>query len=80
MLKKVVEDGGLLMSDIGRFLLTVQITKECEYCLTCTSSMSPSGALTYDKCFEHDSDKCWYCESCMNVCPNDAIKINDDVI
>ena len=67
------------MSDIGRFLLTVQITKGCEYCLTCTQAC-PSGALTYDKCFEHDSDKCWYCESCMNVCPNNAIKINKDVI
>lgn len=62
------------MSDTGVPLVTIRIDdKRCTYCLECTS-VCPSGALTYDKCFEHDSSECWNCESCM-TCPNDAIKI-----
>lgn len=62
------------MSDCGQFYVLLQVDdKKCDYCLECTS-VCPSGALTYDKCFEHDSDKCWYCESCMS-CPNEAITI-----
>ena len=56
-------------------LLTVKIDdKKCKYCLDCTS-VCPSGALWFDKCFEHDSDKCMNCEVCMDVCPNNAIRI-----
>lgn len=61
------------MSDSGVPLATVQINdKQCTYCLDCVDTC-PSGALTYDKCFEHDSSECWNCESCMGFC--DAITI-----
>ena len=61
------------MSDLGQFYVLLQIDdKRCDYCLECTT-VCPSGALTFDKCFEHDSEKCWYCESCMGFC--DAITI-----
>ena len=53
--------------------MTVRIDdKRCTYCLECVNAC-PSGALTYDKCFEHDSNECWNCESCMGFC--DAITI-----
>ena len=62
------------MSDTGIPLATVKIDDtKCDYCLECVDGC-PGEALTYDKCFEHDPDKCWICESCMS-CPNDAIKI-----
>ena len=55
--------------------MTVRIDdKKCDYCLDCTSVCS-TGALTYDKCFEHDSDKCANCEVCMDICEQEAIKI-----
>ena len=56
--------------------LTVRIDdKKCDYCLECTD-VCPNGALSYDKCFEHNPNICANCEVCMDVCPNDAIKIN----
>lgn len=67
------------MSD-GVPLATVQINdKLCTYCLECTS-VCPSGALTYDKCFEHDSKLCMNCESCELICEYGAITINNGVI
>jgi ferredoxin len=55
--------------------LTVRIDdKRCDYCLECTT-VCPSGALTFDKCFEHNPNECMNCEVCMDVCPNDAIRI-----
>jgi len=55
--------------------MTVRIDdKKCDYCLECVSAC-PSGALTYDKCFEHDGSECWYCESCMGLCEQEAIQI-----
>ena len=55
--------------------LTVRIDdKKCDYCLECVTSC-PSGALTFDKCFEHNPNECMNCEVCMDVCPNEAIKI-----
>lgn len=67
------------MSDGGVPLVSVRIDdKRCTYCLECTT-VCPSGALKYDKCFEHDPVKCWNCESCMS-CPNEAITINNGVI
>ena len=55
--------------------MTIRIDdKTCDYCLECVS-VCPSGALTYDKCFEHDGAECANCEVCMDVCPNEAIKI-----
>ena len=55
--------------------MTIRIDdKACDYCLECVSVCS-SGALTYDKCFEHDGEKCWYCESCMGLCEQEAITI-----
>ena len=66
------------MSD-GVPLATVQVDdKTCTYCLECTS-VCPSGALTYDKCFEHDSKLCMNCESCELTCPNEAIKISSKI-
>lgn len=63
------------MSDSGVPLATVQINdKLCTYCLECTI-VCPGGALTYDHCFEHNPTECMNCEVCMDVCPNDAIKI-----
>lgn len=65
------------MSDSGVPLVSVRIDdKRCTYCLECTT-VCPSSALRYDKCFEHDSDDCMNCEVCTDVCPNDAIKIVD---
>ena len=67
------------MSD-GVPLATVHVDdKTCTYCLECTS-VCPSGALTYDKCFEHDSDECMNCESCELICEYGAITINNGVI
>ena len=55
--------------------MTVRINdKKCDFCLDCVTAC-PSGALTYDKCFEHNASECWNCESCMDVCQNDSIKI-----
>jgi len=66
------------MSD-GVPLATVQINdKQCTYCLDCVDTC-PSGALTYDKCFEHDSKLCMNCESCELTCPNEAIKIRSKI-
>ena len=63
------------MSDMGVPLATVQVDdKTCTYCLECTS-VCPSGALTYDKCFEHDSTLCMNCEVCMDICEENAITI-----
>jgi len=62
------------MSD-GVPLATVQINdKQCTYCLECTT-VCPSGALTYDKCFEHDSSICTNCEECMSICEVNALSI-----
>lgn len=67
------------MSDMGVPLATVQVDdKTCTYCLECTS-VCPSGALTYDKCFEHDSKLCMNCEVCCDVCEYEAITINMEV-
>ena len=63
------------MSDLGQFYVLLQIDdKRCDYCLECVTSC-PSGALTFDKCFEHNPNECMNCEVCMDVCPNDAIRI-----
>ena len=68
------------MSDSGVPLVSVRIDdKRCTYCLECTS-VCPSGALRYDKCFEHDSDECMNCESCELICEYGAITINNGVI
>ena len=48
--------------------------KRCNYCMECVESCS-TGALTYDKCFEHDMELCSFCEVCMDVCSEEAIKI-----
>ena len=63
------------MSDSGVPLVSVRIDdKRCTYCLECTS-VCPSGALTYDKCFEHNSTDCMNCEVCMDVCEVNALTI-----
>ena len=63
------------MSDTGVPLATVQINdKLCTYCLDCVDTC-PSGALTYDKCFEHNPDLCMNCEVCSDVCEHEAITI-----
>ena len=68
------------MSDGGVPLVSVRIDdKRCTYCLECTT-VCPSGALSYDKCFEHDSDECMNCESCELICEYEAITINNGVI
>ena len=55
--------------------MTIRIDdKKCDYCLECVSVCS-SGALTYDKCFEHNGAECSYCEVCMDLCPNEAINV-----
>ena len=63
------------MSDLGNYyvLLSIDDTK-CDYCLECTG-VCPSGALRYDKCFEHDSSECMNCEVCMDVCEVNALSI-----
>lgn len=64
------------MSDIGMPLVTVKVDdKLCNYCLDCVNAC-PSGALSYDKCFEHDPEECWNCEACMDVCETEALLIN----
>ena len=64
------------MSDSGVPLVSVRIDdKRCTYCLECTS-VCPSGALTYDKCFEHNPVECMNCESCELICEYGAITIN----
>ena len=63
------------MSDIGKYYVLLQIDdKKCDYCLECTI-VCPSGALTFDHCFEHDPNECMYCESCEQICEQDAIMI-----
>ena len=63
------------MSDTGVPLVSVRIDdKRCTYCLECTS-VCPSGALRYDKCFEHKSTLCTYCEVCCDVCEVNALSI-----
>ena len=63
------------MSDNGVPLISIRIDdKRCTYCLEC-ASVCPSGALTYDKCFEHDSDECMNCEVCMDVCEVNVLSI-----
>ena len=63
------------MSDSGVPLATVQINdKQCTYCLDCVDTC-PSGALSYDKCFEHDSKLCMNCEVCCDVCEVNALSI-----
>ena len=67
------------MSDCGQFYVLLQIDdKKCDYCLECTV-VCPSGALKYDKCFEHNSSECMNCEVCMDVCEHDAITIRSQV-
>jgi len=62
-----------MAGSFDKFYVLLQVDdKKCDYCLECTV-VCPSGALTYDKCFEHDPVKCWNCESCMGFC--DAIEI-----
>ena len=63
------------MSDTGVPLVSIRVNdKVCDYCLECTT-VCPSGALTYDKCFEHNPDLCTNCEVCSDVCEQDAITI-----
>ena len=63
------------MSDSGVPYVMLQVNdKKCDYCLECTI-VCPSGALTYDHCFEHNPTECMNCEVCMDVCEHDAIKI-----
>jgi len=63
------------MSDTGVPLVSVRIDdKRCTYCLECTT-VCPSGALKYDKCFEHDSSICTNCEECMSICGENAITL-----
>ena len=54
-------------------LLSIDDTK-CDYCLECIS-VCPSGALTYDKCFEHNPNECTNCEVCSDICEQEAITI-----
>lgn len=55
--------------------MTVRIDDtKCDYCLECVNTC-PSGALTYDKCFEHNSSECMNCEVCMDVCEVNALTI-----
>ncbi len=64
------------MSDLGNYYVLLQVDdKKCDYCLECVS-VCPNGALTYDKCFEHNPTECSYCESCELTCPNGAIQIH----
>lgn len=64
------------MSDSGVPLVSIRVNdKVCDYCLECTT-VCPSGALTYDKCFEHNPDLCTNCEVCCDVCEYEAITIN----
>lgn len=63
------------MSDVGIPYVTLQVDDtKCNYCLECTV-VCPGNALTYDKCFEHNPSECMNCEVCMDVCPQQAIKI-----
>ena len=63
------------MSDSGVPLVSVRIDdKLCTYCLDCVDTC-PSGALTYDKCFEHDRTVCTNCEVCMSICEVNALTI-----
>lgn len=69
-----------MMSDLGQFYVLLQVDdKKCDYCLECTI-VCPSGALTYDKCFEHNPLECMNCESCELICEYGAITINNGVI
>lgn len=59
----------------GVYYVTLQVDdSKCDYCLECVS-LCPSGALTYDHCFEHNPSKCTNCECCMDICEQEAITI-----
>ena len=59
--------------------MTVQVRiniDDCILCLECTDAC-PTGALSHTCCggFYHDDGLCSYCESCFDVCTEEAIKI-----
>ena len=61
--------------------MTVQVKiniDDCILCLECTDAC-PTHALTYTSCggFYHQSELCSYCESCFDVCTEQAIKIEE---
>ena len=58
--------------------VTVRIDdRKCTRCYTCVDECS-TGALSLEGViFCHNAYECSYCESCMMVCQNDAIKILD---
>ena len=63
---------------LGEYYVLLSIDdRKCDYCLECVNTC-PSGALTYDKCFEHQPELCTNCEVCTDVCEHDAIKIRGE--
>ena len=64
------------MSDVGVNFITIRIDdKQCTRCYTCIESC-PTDALSLDKgIFVHNAYECSYDEVCMDVCPENAIKI-----
>ena len=67
--------GDLRMNDIGCLYVHLSINDtQCTYCLECIN-VCPSGALSYDHCFEHNPTECMKCRMCMDCCPEDAIRV-----
>lgn len=60
----------------GINLCTVKIDdKKCERCYECIRNC-PTKALTLERgIYCHNAYSCSYCEVCMDVCPQEAIKI-----
>ena len=66
------------MSNQGINFITVRIDdSKCKRCYECIKSCS-TGALSLEQViFIHNAYECAYCETCMDVCPEEAIKILD---
>ena len=58
--------------------ITVEVDYDrCDKCYECTITC-PTDALRLERgVFTHNAYACSYCETCMDVCPMECLKIKD---